>query len=81
MKNLTKNKNCSKFKKQSIKLGDFVLIICGNYKFKQGKVISILKKYQQVVVEGINLKIKFNKNTKKTEKYYSPIHVSNVKKV
>lgn len=81
MKNLAKNKNYNKFKKQSIKLGDFVLIISGNSKFKQGKVISVLRKYQQVVIEGINLKTKFNKNTKKIEQFYSPIHVSNVKKV
>lgn len=80
MNNLKKKINY-KFKKQTIKSGDFVLILCGNYKFKQGKVISVLKKHQQVVVEGINLKIKYNKSNKEKEQYYSPIHLSNVKKL
>jgi len=80
MKDL-KKKKFFKFKKQQVKLGDYVLILCGNYKFKYGKVISVLKKCQQVVVEGINLKIKINKSTKKKEQYFSPIHLSNVKKL
>lgn len=33
-----------KYKKQSIKIGDFVEIIAGNEKTKQGKVKAVLKK-------------------------------------
>jgi large subunit ribosomal protein L24 len=84
MKKLTKK--FLKFKKQSIKVGDFVEIICGNEKTKKGKVKAILKEDQRVVVEGINSRFRYLKprkqgETGKIKQFETPIHISNVKKV
>lgn len=84
MKKLTK-KIC-KFKKQFIKVGDFVEIICGNEKTKKGKVKAIKKEDQKVIVENINFKFCYLKPKNKEEigkikQFEAPIHISNVKKL
>lgn len=75
-----------KFKKQSIKVGDIVQVICGNDKTKQGKVKGVLKSDQKVIVEGINTRFRYLKpkrqgETGKIQQFEAPIHISNVKKV
>ena len=75
-----------KFKKQLIKVGDRVLIICGNDKKKEGKVKAVLKEDQKIVVEEINLRFRYLKpqsqgKTGKIKQFEAPIHISNVKKL
>jgi large subunit ribosomal protein L24 len=75
-----------KFKKQSIKVGDRVLIICGNDKKKEGKVKAVLKEDQKIVVEGINSRFRYLKpqrqgETGKIKQFEAPIHISNIKKL
>nr|YP_010443893.1 ribosomal protein L24 [Chattonella marina]UTE94780.1 ribosomal protein L24 [Chattonella marina] len=75
-----------KYKKQSIKIGDFVEIIAGNEKTKQGKVKAVLKKDQKIIVEGINTRFRHIKpqrqgETGKIKQFEAPIHISNVKKI
>nr|YP_009398952.1 ribosomal protein L24 [Cliftonaea pectinata]ARW68142.1 ribosomal protein L24 [Cliftonaea pectinata] len=76
-------KNFNK-KNHSIKTGDYVEVISGKYKGKQGKVICILNKKEYLTIEGINLKTKHNKPQKtdekgKIKKKEGPIHHSNIK--
>jgi large subunit ribosomal protein L24 len=85
MKKLMKKK-FYKFKKQYIKVGDFVSIICGNDKSKQGKVIGVLKEDQKIIVEGINLRFRYLKPQRqgdigKIKQFYAPIDISNAKKL
>lgn len=80
------NKKFYKFKKQSIKVGDRVQIICGNDKTKDGKVKAVFKKQQKIVVEGINSRFRYLKpqrqgETGKIKQFEAPIHISNVKKL
>lgn len=61
-------------------------MIAGADKGKKGKVARALPAENRVVVEGINMKTKARKATKKGEvgqlvKMAMPVHVSNVKKV
>jgi large subunit ribosomal protein L24 len=44
-----------------IKKGDFVKVIAGTDKDKEGKVISIDKKNGKVIVEGVNVRTKHTK--------------------
>lgn len=79
-------KKTIKFKKQSIKVGDYVLIICGNDKRKEGKVQSVLKKEQKVIIENINSRFRYLKpqrqgETGKIKQFQAPIHISNIKKL
>lgn len=65
-----------------IKKGDTVLIITGKDKGKKGKVLKAMPKANRVIVEGINIQTKHQKQTR-TEKseikhVEGPIHVSNV---
>ncbi len=69
-----------------IKKGDNVIVIAGANKGKKGKVARALPKEDKVVVEGVNLKKKARKATKRGEvgqivEIAMPIHVSNVKKI
>tara|TARA_B100001989_G_C24203886_1_gene299736 strand:- start:226 stop:510 length:285 start_codon:yes stop_codon:yes gene_type:complete len=70
-------------RKFKIKVGDYIKIIAGSNKGSEGKVISIIKKNQKVVVEGLNLVKKHVKpNSKNTqggiEEKEAPIHISNI---
>ena len=72
----------AKFK---IKRGDLVEVITGDDKGKKAKVLRVLPKSSQVIVEGCKVAKKAVKPTEKNPKGGSvdkemPIHISNVKK-
>lgn len=69
-----------------IKVGDKVKVITGKYKGKEGKVTTVLRQENRVVVEGINIVSKHVKPNAANEtggilKVEAPIHISNVKKI
>lgn len=69
-----------------IKKGDKVKVLTGSDKGKSGVVLRAMPKADQVLVEGVNIKHKNKKATRKGEKgtvvdVAFPINVSNVKKV
>ncbi|RDU60498.1 50S ribosomal protein L24 [Helicobacter marmotae] len=73
----------AKFK---IKKGDLVQVIAGDDKGKKAKILQVLPKKQQVIVEGCKLVKKAIKVSDKNPKggFLSkemPIDISNVKKV
>jgi large subunit ribosomal protein L24 len=69
-----------------VKKGDQVTVITGNHKGAAGKVLAVLPKKQQVLIEGVRL---IKKHTKKSQdnpqgaiiQREGPIHISNVKAV
>lgn len=69
-----------------VKKGDVVQVITGNHKGASGKVLQILPKKQQVLIEGVRL---IKKHVRKSQdnpqgaiiELEGPIHVSNVKLV
>jgi large subunit ribosomal protein L24 len=74
-------------KSVSIKKGDTVKVIAGRDKGAEGKVISVLREEQRVIVEGVNRVKKHTKvvnqggragNTGGIITAEAPIHVSNV---
>nr|YP_010185349.1 ribosomal protein L24 [Ishige okamurae]QVJ99693.1 ribosomal protein L24 [Ishige okamurae]WAM63989.1 50S ribosomal protein L24 [Ishige okamurae] len=69
--------------KPSIKVGKEVKIISGKEKGKVGRVEKILRKTNQILIQGINIKTKNIKPKVKEEKgevqrKEFPIHISNV---
>ncbi len=69
--------------KLNIRKGDTVKVIAGDSKGQQGKVLSVNKATNRVVVEGLNMVSKHTKpNATNTEggiiKKEAPIHISNV---
>ena len=68
-----------------VKKGDQVTVITGNHKGAGGKVLAVLPKKQQVLIEGVRL---IKKHTRKSQdnpqgaiiQREGPIHISNVKK-
>ena len=70
-------------RKFKIKVGDNVKVIAGSSKGSEGKVVSIIKKSEKVVIEGLNLVKKHIKPNSKNpqggiEEKESPIHISNI---
>ena len=71
-------------KNYHVKKGDEVVVICGNHKGATGKVIQILPKKSQVLIEGVRM---IKKHVKKSQdnpqgqilQREGPVHVSNVK--
>jgi large subunit ribosomal protein L24 len=69
-----------------VKRGDQVQVITGNHSGSTGKVLAVLPKKQQVLIEGVRL---IKKHTKKSQdnpqgaiiQREGPIHISNVKVV
>lgn len=66
-----------------IKKGDNVKVIAGKDKFKEGKVVSVNKKNNTVIVEGVNLRTKHTKPSAANQTggiitQEGPIDVSNV---
>ena len=67
-----------------VKKGDSVQVISGNHKGASGKVIAVLPKKSQVLVEGVRI---IKKHTKKSQdnpngailEIEGPLHISNVK--
>jgi len=67
-----------------IKKGDTVLITAGDDKNRSGKVIRVLSKKDQLLIEGINLQKKHRRPKKEGEKGQvvekpGPVSISNVK--
>tara|TARA_Y100000591_G_scaffold63866_1_gene52449 strand:- start:1409 stop:1708 length:300 start_codon:yes stop_codon:yes gene_type:complete len=70
-------------RKFKIKVGDYVKVIAGSNKGSEGKIVSIIKKSEKVIIEGLNLVKKHIKPNSKNpqggiEEKESPIHISNV---
>jgi large subunit ribosomal protein L24 len=69
-----------------VKKGDQVQVITGNHKGATGKVLQVLPKKQQVLIEGVRL---IKKHVRKSQdnpqgailQREGPIHISNVKAV
>ena len=65
-----------------VKTGDEVQIISGKDKGKTGKVLKAMPKEGRVIVEGVNVQTKHQKQTQKTpaeiKHQEGPIDVSNV---
>ncbi|MDD4565660.1 MAG: 50S ribosomal protein L24 [Eubacteriales bacterium] len=65
-----------------IKKDDTVMVITGKDKGKKGKVLKALPKENKVIVEGINIQTKHQKQTRKLRSEIKhqegPIDVSNV---
>lgn len=65
-----------------IKKDDTVIVITGKDKGKKGKVLKAMPKEDRVIVEGVNMQTKHQKQTRtvKSEIKHQegPIHVSNV---
>ncbi|WP_001096783.1 50S ribosomal protein L24 [Leptospira interrogans] len=73
----------TKFKKFRIKKNDEVICITGKHKGKRGKVLSIDKKRERVIVEGLNKRKRFMRPTQENPQggvieVEAPIHISNV---
>jgi len=69
--------------KLHIKKGDTVIVISGNAKGSQGRVLSVLRDKNKAIVEGINLISKHTKPNAASPqggiiKKESPIHISNL---
>lgn len=66
----------------NFKTGDKVVVISGKDKGKEGKIISVLRNENRVVVEGINIVKKHVKGNGQTagsiNEVEAPIHASNV---
>lgn len=70
--------------KLHIRKGDNVMVISGDSRGQQGKVLVVDSKKEKAIVEGINLVTKHSKpNAKQPQggivKKESPIHISNLK--
>ena len=73
-------------KKTHVKKGDQVSVIAGNFKGESGRVLQVIVRKDQVIVEGVR---KIKKHAQKTQdrpqggiiEREGPIHISNVKKV
>ena len=65
-----------------IKKGDTVVVLAGKDKGKQGVVQKAMPKEDRVIVEGVNIQTKHQKQTQKEaaeiKHQEGPIHVSNV---
>lgn len=70
-------------KKLHIKKGDTVVVIAGDSKGQQGKVLEVLVEKQKAIVEGVNMMSKHTKPNAKSPqggiiKREAPIQVSNL---
>jgi len=70
-------------KKFNIKKGDSVIVVTGDSKGQQGRILSINREKDTVIVEGVNLISKHTKPNAKSPqggilKKEAPIHISNV---
>jgi large subunit ribosomal protein L24 len=66
-----------------IKKNDSIIVVTGKDKGKKGKVIRTMPKEEKVIVEGLNMRKKHKKATRKglkgeTIEFAAPMHVSNV---
>jgi len=68
---------------KKIKIGDNVKVILGDDKGKIGKIKSIIRKKNQIIIEGLNNKIKHLKPSQKDKigkiiNFSAPLDISNV---
>jgi large subunit ribosomal protein L24 len=71
-------------RKLHIKKGDTVMVIAGDSKGQQGRVLVVDAEKEKVMVEGVNVVKKHSRPTNKTPKggiieKEAPIHISNLK--
>jgi len=71
-------------RKLHIKKGDTVMVIAGDSKGQQGRVLVVDIDKEKVMVEGVNIVKKHSRPTNKTPKggiieKEAPIHISNLK--
>jgi large subunit ribosomal protein L24 len=71
-------------KKLNIKKGDTVMVIAGDSKGQQGRVLVVDNEKEKILVEGVNMVSKHARPTNKTPKggiiqKEAPIHISNLK--
>ena len=69
-----------------VKKGDIVVVISGDDKAKQGRVLRVFPKTERVLVEGINRVYRHVKRSRKNPQggrleKEAPIHVSNVQPI
>lgn len=70
-------------RKLHIKKGDTVVVIAGNYRTKEGKVLEVIRATGKAIVEGVNM---VKKHTKPNATHpqggivekEAPIHISNL---
>jgi len=66
----------------NIRKNDVVVVITGKDKGKKGKVLKAIPKESRVIVEGVNMQTKHQKQTRKIKAEIKhqegPVHVSNV---
>ena len=70
--------------KTHVKKGDDVIVISGNHRGSTGKILQVLTKKNQVLIEGVRL---IKKHVKKSQEHQNgaiieregPLHISNVK--
>lgn len=77
---MKKKKKLSKTQTR-LKSGDNVLVIAGNDKGKEGKIVSL--KGNRIIVDGVNQRKKHQKPTQeektgKIHTFFAPFHISNV---
>jgi large subunit ribosomal protein L24 len=70
-------------KKMNFKKGDTVIVIAGNSKGQQGRVLEVIRKNDRAIVEGVNMLSKHTKADKNAPqggiiKREGSIHVSNL---
>lgn len=70
--------------KLHIKKGDTVMVIAGNDKGKQGRVLDVIVEKQRAIVEGVNMVKKHTRPNADNPKggiieQEAPVHVSNLK--
>ena len=73
-------------KKTHVKKGDQVTVITGAHKGATGKVMTVLTKKDQVIVEGVRMIKKHERKSQNRPQggiieREGPLHISNVKKV
>ena len=70
--------------KTHVKKGDTVVVISGNHRGSTGKILQVITKKNQVLIEGVRL---IKKHIKKSQEHQNgaviekegPLHISNVK--
>jgi large subunit ribosomal protein L24 len=73
-------------KKLHVKKGDTVMVIAGNSKGQQGRVLMVDRSKEKAIVEGVNMVSKHQRPTNDNPqggivKKEAPIHISNLKVV
>lgn len=71
-------------KKLNIKKGDTVMVIAGDSKGQQGRVLDVDHDKEKILVEGVNVVKKHSRPTNKSPKggiieKEAPVHISNLK--